>query len=299
MTLFVRSLLITCYIVISIPFCASALFGDDDAFQVNCHASDNSSRGHLRTSYIADLPDKLVYFRIDQGFSYGRMLDQRMSNLHYTGPGGVLSFARHVRAGNYISEIRFAQVAFHFAQPVHEGTMVYNPVVGAGYMRLQALQTRSAVDLHVGGQAELYGNMRMASSMGNSFLFSDISGQLKASGQASYGLFLFDRLWQFEFTLSAALAGYGIRLPEYGVNYHVADHGGAYMFNRESLVLHPGNYAHFCTGIYYKGSLGRQHNPNRFRIGYAWDYYSIKGSHDLNVYHASHQLVLAFYFLMN
>ncbi len=299
MTFFVRSFLMVCCVVIFIPFRALAIYGDGYGVQLSCNASDNSTRGHLRASYIADLPDKLVYFRIDQGFSYGRMLDQRMSNLHYAGPGGGLSFARHVRTGNYISEIRFAQVAFHFAQPVHEGTMVYNPVLGAGYTRLQALRTRSAVDLYVGGQAELYGNTRIAASMSNSFLFSDLSGQLKASGQASYGLYLFDRLWQFEFTFAAALAGYGIRLPEYGVNYHLAEHGGTYMLNSENLVLHPGNYAHFCTGIYYKGSLGRQHNPNRFRIGYAWDYYRIKGSHDLNVYHASHQLVLAFYFLMN
>ncbi len=245
------------------------------------------------------LPDKQVYFKIDQGFSYGRFLDQRMSNLHYTGPGGILAFGRHARQDHQIVEWSFARLGYHYARPRHEGTIVNNPAIGVRYMHLWALDSRGAVDFFIGGQANVFGNVRLAPSLGNSFLFSDFVGSVHPQVYAEYVPFFFNRQWHFDFSLSAGLLGYGVRLPEYGTTFQLADDGGSRMLDTERMILRPGNHAHLVTGVFIRESFGGPHNPNHFRIGYVWDYYRISGSHGLNVYNASHQLVLELFFMVN
>lgn len=255
--------------------------------------------GHLRPTYIADLPDRPAYFKIEQGATFGRMLDQRMSNLHYSGPGGMLAFSRHVHSADRISEIGFARGSFHYVKPGHAGTHVYNPSLGFRYMQLRKLRVDARPDFFLGVKADLFGNMRIAPSLGNSFLFTDIVFAMQPKARVEHATYFFNRDWQFDYSLSFALFGYGLRIPEYGPTFQVTEDGGAAIIHTESGGLHPGNYGHITTGIFLREPIGGDHNPNWLRLGYVWDYFRISGNHDLNTYHASHQLVLELYFMIN
>ncbi len=272
---------------------------DDGGWWCPVNPSMLDDRGHLRASYFAELPHKLVYFKIDQGFSFARILDQRMSNLHYSGPGVVLGFARHVRTPGRIEEWGFARLGFHTARPAHEGTSVYNPALGVRFMHLRAVGTPSLFYVYLGGQADVFANARIAPDLGNSFLFSDFVGEVKPRVNVTYGPHFFNRQWYFDFHISLGMLGYSVRLPEYGATFQVSDDGGSEIMTHERMVLHPGNFVHLGSGIFLRDALGGVYNPNRFRIGYHWDYYRISGSHGLNLYNASHQIVLEFYFLFN
>ncbi len=257
------------------------------------------SSGHLRPTYIAHLPENLVFFKIEQGFSFGRILDQRMSNLHYTGPGAVLGFSRHVQARQYISEIGFARAGFHFTEPAHEGTTVYNPIFGVSYMHVRRMNTDTHVDIYLGGKALVTANARIAPSLGNSFLYADFIAELQPKASIEQDLYFFERVWQFDYSLAFSLLGYGIRLPEYGASYQISGDGGSALMHSEAGLLHPGNHAHLVAGIFLREPLGGTHNPNWLRLGYVWDYYRVKGKHDLTIYNTNHQLVLELYFMIN
>ncbi|TVR43196.1 MAG: hypothetical protein EA394_01580 [Bacteroidia bacterium] len=255
--------------------------------------------GMLRASYLSDLPDRMVFLKIGQGFSFGRLLDQHMSNLHYSGPGGVLSFSRYVESRRGISEIVFARGGIHYARPAHEGTLVYNPFFGMSYQQLRRVNTRSVFVFHLGGRADVLTNIRMAPSLSNSFLFADLIAEIQPMGQVTYQPYFLNRDWHFDFSLSFALLGYGVRLPEYATSFMLATDGGSAYADLEYRILHPANFSHLSSGIYIKESFGGQYNPNWFRIGYYWDYYRISGNHDRNFFNANHQVVLELYFMVN
>ena len=255
--------------------------------------------GHLRASYLSELPDKMVFLKIGQGFSFGRLLDQHMSNLHYTGPGGVLSFSRYVESRRGITEIVFARGGMHYARPAHENTLVYNPFFGMSYQHLRRLQGRSVFTVYAGGRADVLANIRMAPRLGNSYLFADFITEIQPMGQVSYQPHFFNRDWHFDFSLSFALLGYGVRMPEYATSFMISPDGGSAFADLESGILHPANFAHLTSGIYIKESFGGQYNPNWFRIGYFWDYYRISGNHDRKFFNANHQVVLELYFMVN
>lgn len=256
-------------------------------------------QGHLRSNHLADMPQNDLYFKIGQGFSLARLLDQRMSNLHYTGPGAVLSFSRYSEGDRYRSELDFAGIRYQVLQPRHEGTTVNNPSAGIRYAHLRRLNVRSVADYHAGGQVEVAANVRLAPALSNSFLYADFTGTLQPRFDMAYILDLFDREFQFDLTLALGILGYGIRIPEYGVSYQLGSSGSEVLTNHVQTWLHPGNYRHVTTGIYYNNRMGRMDNPNRFRIGYKWDYTRISGRHGLSLHDASHQLVLELLFLVN
>ncbi len=261
--------------------------------------SSSGPWGYLRATYISELPARLVFFKIDQGVSFNRLLDQRMSNLHYSGPGAVLAFSRNVLSPGYISEINFASIGFHYTKPGHGGTQIYNPAFGIGYMYLHSMNTGSNVGLYLGGRADAFGNLRIVPSLGNSFLFTDFVAEIKPEARLELSPYLLNRYWNIDLSMSAALAGFSLRHPEYATVYQIDSEGGVNMFENESLLLYPGNYAHLNTGIFLRGSLGGQYNPNGYRIGYSWDYYRISGRHNLTVNNTSHSLVLELYFMVN
>ncbi len=264
-----------------------------------CPSFSYNERGHLKTSYIGELPDRMVYLKIDQGFSMGRLLDQRMSNLHYTGPGGVLAFGRHVRTDRYINQWTFAGFRFQQAQPRHKGTQVIQPVGGLGFSHLRPFRQFGPFPVWVGLQTDLLANVRVAPSLGNSFLYADLTAEFQPLARLSAVPHLFGRDWHFDLSLSAGLIGYALRLPEYGSSFQLGSDGGVTLLTTESMMLHPGNYARLTGGLFFKDSFGGRYNPNWFRIGYIWDYYRIHGRHGLSMFDASHQFVLELYFLMN
>lgn len=256
-------------------------------------------QGHLRPTHLADLPDNNVYFKILQGFSFGRLLDQRMSNLHYTGPGVMISFGRYAEHNHYRSEWTFAGVGFQMVHPEHKGTTVYNPYLEIRYANLRKLDHWSAAKYFIGAQFETTANMRIAPALSNSFLYADFIGMIKPRADISYDTYLFDQEISLDFSLAFGLLGYGLRIPEYGATYQLGSAGGEVLTNHVQMWLHPGNFRHLVAGVFYHDSMGRGSNPNRFRIGYVWDYSNIRGDHGLHVYNTSHQLVLELLFLVN
>lgn len=240
-----------------------------------------------------------VFFKIDQGFSYGRLLDQRMSNLHYTGLGGVLSFGRYVEAENYVSELSFARIAFHMAQPGHSGTRVTNPSGGIRYKYLRKFESRGAINYRLGGQAEAFANVRLVPALSNSYLYVDFITEISPRLDVEYRMAFLNREWNFDFSLAVSFLGYAVRIPEYGASYQLGSDGSETLANNISMMLHPGNYNHFITGIFLREFFGRQGNPNRYRIGYVWDFHTIRGDHSLITFSAGHQIVVELFFLVN
>ncbi len=258
-----------------------------------------SDRGHIPPTYLAEIPEKPKYFKINQGFSYSRLLDQRMSNLHYTGVGGFLSFSRFVIAEQYMAEWSFARLGFQVANPQHKGTSVSNPSIGIRYMHLRKLNTRGVFQYHVGGQADLFANIRMAPLLSNSYLYAEFVGEIMPRADINFSLYLFDRDWELEMSVAAGLLGYAVRIPEYGASYQLGSDGSETLSNNQKMLLHPGNFNHFITGFFVREPFGKGQNPNFFRVGYVWDFFTIRGQHDLNLYNANHQLVLKLYFMVN
>lgn len=275
------------------------LFGIHNAEGGHLNLYQQRDQGHLRPTHIADMPANDVFFKIGQGFTYARLLDQRMSNLHYVGPGVVLSFSRYAENARYRTELNFAGIGFQLLNPQHAGTTVNNPFIEIHYSHLRKLNIRSLADYYVGGQIDTYANLRIAPVLSNSFLYADLITNLKPRLDVTHTVYLFDRGFNFDFSLAFGIFGYGIRIPEYGASYQLGSSGGEVLTNNVDLWLHPGNYRHIVTGIHYNRQLGRMNNPNRLRIGYVWDYSHIRGDHGLSLYNTSHQLVLELLFLMN
>lgn len=240
-----------------------------------------------------------IFYKNDQGFSMGILMDRRMSNLHYTGPGGILNFGRRVEREAYVAEWHFARLQFHYARPEHMNTIVYTPGMGARYMHLRSVNTRGSSELYVGAQLNVFANFRYVPRLGNSFLFADLIAELRPQADISaYSRFLW-RDWNIDFSMAASLAGYTFRFPEYGVSYQLSEDGRAKLRGTENWYLHPANYFHVTTGIFVREYFRYPANPNWFRIGYVWDYFFMKGSYNMNMNFAMHQFVFELYFRVN
>ncbi len=237
-----------------------------------------------------------IYLKIDQGASRGLLLDERMSNLHYEGWGGVLNFGRRAHRPSYIAEWSFARLQFNYSKPAHKNTVVENPGAGLRYRHLKKLDLSESYDFYAGLQANIFGNFRLAQRLGNSFLFADMVGELRPQAEIHVSSHFWSRNWYIELSAAASLFGYTVRIPEYGVSFELAEDGGVKIQGYEQQFLLPYNYAHVTTGIFIRESFGGNTNPNWFRIGYKWDYYTMKGKHSLNMNNALHQLVLELYF---
>lgn len=271
----------------------------DKAVEFNSMATQYGQDGQLPPTHLAGIPDRQVFFKIEQGLVFSRLLDQRMSNLHYTGPGLSLAFSRYVISPEHHSALSFARIGFQYAQPAHEGTQVYNPAFGIRYMHMRKMKGSWPFTLHLGGQADVFANIRIIPALSNSSMFSDVVMEVQPRGQIEIVPYLFDREWPIDFSLSFSLLAYGLQLPEYATIFQIGEDGSSRMNDADILLLHPGNYAHLVSGIFWHDSFGGERNPNRFRLGYVWDYYRINGSHGLRVYNASHRLVLQLFFQVN
>jgi hypothetical protein len=237
-----------------------------------------------------------IYYKNDQGASWGVVMDQRMSNLHYGGPGGVLNFGRRAHRPSYIAEWSFARLQYNYLRPVHKSTIAVNPGAGMRYLHLRKLFTPGGQGFYAGGQVNVSGNMRFAPRLGNSFMYGDFIGELRPQAELGFNRRFLWRDWNIELSLATSLIGYAVRVPEYGTSYALADGGGTSLNGYEKRFLMPYNYAHITTGIFLRERFRGLNNPNWFRVGYIWDYNTMKGSHDLNMSTALHQLVLELYF---
>lgn len=237
-----------------------------------------------------------IYFKTDQGFTWGMLKDQRMSNLSYQGPGAVLNLGRRAQWSTYISEWQFVRLQYNYSRPAHRNTMVANPGAGFRYLHLRRLYTPGNHEIFAGAQALVTGNFRIAPRLGNSFLFADMIAEIRPQMDLHFGSRFLWRDWNIELSMAASLMGYTVRIPEYGVSYEMDENGGTRIQGYEQQWLTPLNYARLSTGVFIRESFRGSTNPNWFRIGYMWDYYTMAGAHSLNMNNALHQLVLELYF---
>jgi hypothetical protein len=239
-----------------------------------------------------------IYLKNDLGLTWGVLLDQRMSNLHYEGPGGVINFNRYTFRQSYISEWSLARIGFNSSRPGHRNTVVGNSEAGIRYTHLRLLDSRGRYNLYAGGQVNVFGNIRVAPRLGNSYLFADFVAELRPQADLHFSSRFLWRDWNLGFSLAAALAGYTVRIPEYGVSYELSDDGGVKIQGYEKGLLLPHNYAHLTTGIFLRESFLGKDNPNWFRVGYLWNFYTMAGDHGLNTSNALHQLRVELYFMV-
>ncbi len=299
-TLFFILMLLVCPSLLMASLNTEQASWRDTDHQVLLHALPESNvNGHIRPTYIANLPDRIVAFKIEQGVTFGRILDQHMSNLHYSGPGALLAFSRYTKTDDRISEIGFARGSFHYTKPEHEGTIVHNPGFGLRYMQLKRLNVDAFPEFYLGARIDLSGNARIAPVLSNSYLYADFAFELQPKIRVSYPVNFFNRDWQVHGSAALTLFGYGVRLPEYGTIFRISEDGGSVISRAVSAGLHPGNFTHVTTGAFLRTAIGGDYNPNWLRFGYVWDYVRREGNHDLNTYQASHQFVLELYFMMN
>ena len=223
-------------------------------------------------------------------------MDQRMSNLHYSGPGGILNFGRYAQRSSYKSELSFARLQFNYAKPAHKNTVIENPVAGVRYIYLRKLSSPEKYKVYTGGQINILGNFRLAPRLGNSYLFADLIGELRPQAEMHFSERFFWRNWNIELSAAASLFGYTVRIPEYGVSFELDEDGGVKTQGFEQQFLMPHNYAHITTGLFIRESFWGDSNPNWFRIGYTWDFYTMAGKHNLNMSNVYHHLVLELFF---
>jgi hypothetical protein len=239
-----------------------------------------------------------IYLKNDLGFTWSVLLDQRMSNLHYQGPGAAINFNRYTYRPRYIAEWSFARFGFNTSRPGHGNTVVGNPVGGIRYTHLRPAISRERYKLYAGAQANVFGNVRMVPRLGNSYLFGDFVAELRPQADLYLSSRFLWRDWNLGFSLAASLAGYTVRIPEYGVSYELSEDGGVKIQGYEQGLLLPHNYAHLTTGIFIRESFWGKDNPNWFRVGYTWDFYTMAGDHGLNMSNALHQLRVELYFMV-
>ncbi len=241
---------------------------------------------------------KEVFFKVDQGATAGRILDKKMSNLHYSGFGMVLNFGRRKHTNHYISEWEFLGTHFNYSKPVHKNTKVFNPAFNLKYMHLRDIDSLGIFDVYAGLQANFFGDIRIAPRLSNSSVYADIIGELRPQADMSTSFHLF-RNWNIDISLATTIFGYGLRIPEYGTTLRLTNDGGVTLQGMDNHFLFPFNYRHTTTGLFFRESFGDDRNPNWYRVGYIWDYYTLAGKNDHNVYNAIHKLVLELYFKTN
>ncbi|HHN48593.1 MAG TPA: hypothetical protein ENN08_06665 [Bacteroidales bacterium] len=239
--------------------------------------------------------ERMVFFKTDQGFTLNRLLDQKMSDLLYTGLGFALNFGLRAQGQSYISEWNFVSAEFRLLSPAHKSTEVQQPGIGFSYKYLRQLSPVGIFDIWAGAQARVFTSIRLAPRLGNLSMYADIIAALRPQAALSTSFNLF-RTWQMDADFSATILGYGLRFPEYGTIYRIGGDGGISQQEHESQMLHPMNFGHFTAGIFFGETFGGENNPNWFRIGYIWDFYSMSGKHQLNVHKASRQLLPELYF---
>lgn len=236
-----------------------------------------------------------VYFNVGQGATFSRVLDKKMSNLHYSGGGAVLSFGRFSETQSFLSEWNFLTSQVNYLTPQHKATDVIQPYFGFGYTHLRNFRRTDNSLFQVGLQANLFVDMRIASRLGNSFLHMETVNEIRPKIKYAYN-FYFLREWNLSFSMSFTLLGVGVRAPEYGSIFKLYEDGSSTIQNIEEMNLNPLNFRHLTTKIYLIESFRGESNPNGFKIGYIWDYYSYDNVHDLNVQNATHGLVFEYYF---
>jgi hypothetical protein len=239
-----------------------------------------------------------VYYKNDIGISMVVLMDQRMSNLHYTGPGAILNFGRYALRQEYITEWSFGRFQYNSARPGHQNTKVENPGAGIRYMYLRRFNTPRSHSIYAGGQVNVFGNMRIAPRLGNSYLHADLIAEIRPQADLYFDRRFLWREWNIDLSMALSLGGYTVRVPEYGVSYELSDDGGVKLQGFENKLLTPFNYGHVTTGIFIREFFRGESNPNWLRIGYIWDYYSMRGNHSLNMNNALHQVVLEVYFMV-
>jgi hypothetical protein len=237
-----------------------------------------------------------VFYKNDIGVSRVVLLDQRMSNLHYSGFGGILNFGRFSITQRRITEWSFARFQYNNARPGHQNTRVENPGAGIRYMHLRNFLAQQNQNIYAGGQINVFGNARMAPRLGNSFLHADLIAEIRPQADLSLNRRFLWREWNIDMSMAASIAGYTLRVPEYGVSFEISDDGGVKVQGYENKLLTPFNYGHVTTGVFIREFFRGESNPNWFRVGYVWDYYTMKGDHNLNMNNALHQIVLELYF---
>jgi hypothetical protein len=237
-----------------------------------------------------------VYYKNDLGFTWGVFMDQRMSGLHYEGPGGIINIGRRAHRPSYIAEWSFARLQYNYSRPDHKNTIVENPGAGIRYLHLRKIYTPDSYNIYAGAEANVFGNIRLAPRLGNSFLFADMVAELRPQASTDFGTRFLWRNWNVELSMAASLLGYTLRIPEFGVSFELDEDGGVMIQGYEEMFLLPHNYMHVTTGVFIRESFRGTSNPNWFRIGYVWDYYTMAGRHNLNMNNALHQIVLELYF---
>ena len=227
---------------------------------------------------------KVRYFAVETGLTYSQSQDTRSESSIFDGIGGRLNLIYSSQTPKGLHEVDLAGGQFAFLSPPHDESQIQNWRADINYHYLRNFRSlaQDKIMWRIGGAFTGVYNFRWNTRLSNSGVAWDGLASLGLASHWSGKLKIpWEGAWDYRLTLP--LASYVNRLPTYSLSSDGMDHSFAPI----------GKLTRILSEIGISQNLGRN-TPNRIRLSYTWDFYSLNESeiHDLHV--ANHQLLVAF-----
>ena len=221
------------------------------------------------------------YIGFEVGGLYNQSQDTRMESSVFDGIGGRIQLVYSSQTPKGLHEVDMAAGQFAFLSPPHDESTIQNWRGDLNYHYLRNIKSlaQDKIMWRLGGAFVGTFNFRWNTRLSNSGVTWDGLGSLGIASHWSGKLnILREGAWDYRFTLP--LASYVNRLPTYSLSSDGLDNSFAPI----------GKLTRVLSEVGISQKLGRN-SPNRMRLSYTWDFYSLNESeiHDVRI--ANHQLL--------
>ncbi|MEM6633371.1 MAG: hypothetical protein AAF694_27105 [Bacteroidota bacterium] len=227
---------------------------------------------------------KVRFFGVETGGIYSQVQDTRMQSSVFDGIGGKLNLTYISETPKGLHEVDLAGGQFAFLSPEHDESQIQNWRADINYHYLRDFRrlANDKILWRLGGAFTGLYNFRWNTRLSNSGITWD---GLASLGVASHwsGKLKIPREGAWDYRITLPLATYVNRLPTYSLSSDGMDHSFAPI----------GTFTRILSEVGISQNIGRN-SPNRVRLSYTWDFYSLNESeiHDVRV--ATHQVLFVF-----
>jgi len=238
-----------------------------------------------------DGPRKQHFSPLGLGWSYNKAIDQGMSPLLYRGSAAVLRTGYFARSSKVHYGVMLHQHGGRMAtRESTEGNTnrawLSRTELGFGYVRRIRTNADSSMRWYVGGQQSNLLNFRVNVVLGNSAANYDFLSSLGFSGRVERDFQLNKRTVTGAFRLRLPLYSYSLR-PNFSGAFDINDQGEI----RED-VFNNRMWGSWNQVFRFNGRFMLSYpltRGNLLQLGYEWDYYTVRGFHNVNA--AMHSIV--------